>query len=60
MYIAYNNSTDGMTHVADLALIANTGATAFSFGMTEHVSDIAILAVPLISLTGANVHLMHG
>ena len=62
IYAAYSDGTN--THIADVALVANAGVSNHTGGgagaMTEHVSDIAIVGVPLTSLTGANVHVMHG
>jgi hypothetical protein len=52
MIVVYSDFTDGKTHVADLALIANGGSTVNTAAMTEHVSDMAIVGTSL-DATGA-------
>jgi hypothetical protein len=55
MIVVYSDVADGKTHVADLALIANTGASNNTSLMIEHVSDLAIVGTPLAA-TAAAIH----
>jgi hypothetical protein len=60
VYVAWQDFS-GNTDIADLALIANGAASADTSTMTEHLSVITqLMGVALSSVTGTDVHLMHG
>jgi len=56
MLVAYQDAATN-THIADLAMIANGGATVFLAAMTLHLSDIVQLTgVQVTDLTATSVH----
>jgi hypothetical protein len=48
MIAVYSDFIDGMTHVADVALVKTGAPTVNLSAITEHVSDLAIVGTPLL------------